>query len=330
MGNLTRAVITGYGAALPERIMTNADFTKFLDTSDEWITQRTGISERHVVSEGETTASLGTEAATIALKKAKINPLDLDLIICNTVSPEVPLPATACFIQSGIGATDVPALDISAACSGFIYGLDIACAMIESGKYSKILLVGSDALTRLADYTDRGSCILFGDGAGAVVLERESDADRGILYTVVHADGNGWEYINIPAGGSREPLTHEALDQNRTKIKMKGRDVYRFAVEKMQWVLGNCMEQCNLTVDDIDMVIPHQVNTRIITSAAEKFNMPLEKVYINIDRLGNTSGASIPLALSEALNLGVIGPGSTVIFAAFGAGLTWGGAVVKL
>ena len=329
MGN-PRAAITGYGSAVPKRVMKNSEFTEFLDTSDEWIAKRTGIRERHLVSDGETTASLGIEAAGKALEKAGIGAEELDLIICGTVSPEMPFPATACFIQDGLGAKNIPAFDISAACSGFVYSLATACPFIESGKYSRILVLGADALSRLADFTDRGSCILFGDGAGAVVLEATEEQDKGVMYTVMHADGSGWDYIHVPAGGSRTPFTQETLDERQNFVKMRGRDVYKFAVEKMQWVIGDCMEKCNLTVDDIDMVIPHQVNTRIIQSAAEKFNLPLEKVYVNIDRMGNTSGASIPLALAEAVDKGIVGPGSNIVFAAFGAGLTWAGAVVKL
>jgi 3-oxoacyl-[acyl-carrier-protein] synthase III len=325
-----RAAIAGIGAAVPEKILTNADFEKYLDTSDEWITQRTGIKERHVVGDGESTATLATEAARIALDDAGVSPTDLDLIICATISPEMPFPATACFVQNALGATDVAAFDISAACSGFVYGLSVASKFIETGTYRRILVIGVDVLSRVTDYTDRGSCILFGDAAGAVVLESSQDEDRGVLYSVLHADGGGWDYIHVPAGGTREPATAETVAAKRHFVSMRGRDVYKFAVEKMQWLLGDCMEQSGLGVDDIDMVVPHQVNIRIIKSAAGKFDFPLEKVYVNIDRFGNTSGASIPLALYEARQKGLLGKGSTVMMVAFGAGLTWAGAVVKL
>jgi len=325
-----RAAISGLGVAVPEKVLTNADFEKFLDTSDEWITQRTGIKQRHVVSEGQTTATLATEAARNALADAGLEPTDLDLIICATISPEMIFPATACFIQQALGATDVAAFDISAACSGFVYGLAIAAKFIETKLYRRILVIGAESLSRFSDYTDRGSCILFGDGAGAAILEPTDDPNRGIIYNVMHADGEGWDYIHVPGGGSRTPATHETVEQGRHFIKMRGRDVYKFAVEKMQWLLEDCMKACNLRVDDVDMVIPHQVNIRIIKSATEKLNFPIEKVYINIDRYGNTSAASIPLAMTEARQNGQIGPGSLLLLVAFGAGLTWGGTVLRL
>ena len=330
MNKPLRAAITGLGAAVPKKVMTNADFEKILDTSDEWITQRTGIKERHVVSEGESTSSLATDAAKDALKDAGIKGSDLDLIICATISPEMIFPATACFVQQSLGASGAAAFDISAACSGFVYGLSIASKFIETGTYRRILLIGAETLTRFSDYTDRSSCILFGDGAGAAVLEPTDDPEKGVEYTVLHADGGGWDFIHVPAGGSRDPATHETVDQRSHYIKMRGRDVYKFAVEKMQWLLADCMEQCNITTDDIDLVVPHQVNERIIKSATGRLKFPADKVYINIDRYGNTSAASIPLAMEEARNTGRIGPGSLLLLVAFGAGLTWAGAVVRL
>jgi 3-oxoacyl-[acyl-carrier-protein] synthase-3 len=242
----------------------------------------------------------------------------------------MPFPATACFVQNALEATNVPAFDISAACSGFIYGLAIADQFIRTGMYKRILVVGVDVLSRFADFEDRRSCILFGDAAGAAVFEPANDSTKGILYNVLHADGSGWDYIHVPAGGTREPTSQETLDQRKHYVKMRGRDVYRFAVEKMQWLLGDCMEKCHLTTEDVDLVVPHQVNARIIRSATEKFNFPMEKVYINIDRYGNTSGASIPLAMVEAQQKGLIGPGSTLLLVAFGAGLTWAGSVLRL
>ncbi len=239
-------------------------------------------------------------------------------------------PATACFIQRDIGATDVPAFDISAACSGFLYGLAIASQFIATGMYRRILVVGAETLSRFADYSDRGSCIIFGDGAGAAVLEAGQDSDRGIEYSVLHADGGGWDFIHVPAGGSRTPASHETVDQRGHYIKMRGKDVYKFAVEKMQWLLEDCMSHCHLGVNDVDMVIPHQVNIRIINSATEKAGFPMDKVYINIDRYGNTSAASIPLAMHEARSAGKIGPGSRLLLVAFGAGLTWAGTVLRL
>jgi len=330
MASAVRAAITGMGVAIPDRVMTNADFEKILDTSDEWITQRTGIKERHLVADGESTATLATEAGQKALDQAGVAAKDLDLIIVATVTPEMILPATACFVQEALGATDVPCFDISAACSGFLYGLAIASKFIETRMYKRILVIAADALSRFVDYTDRGSCILFGDGSGAAVLEPTDDPDLGIFYNVMHADGKGWDFIHVPAGGARTPACEETVEQGAHFIKMRGRDVYKFAVEKMQWLLGDCMAHCNLTPDDVDLVIPHQVNIRILRSAARKHDFPMEKVYVNIDRFGNTSGASIPIAMGEARQLGRIGPGSMLMLIAFGAGLTWAGTVLRL
>jgi 3-oxoacyl-[acyl-carrier-protein] synthase-3 len=330
MPSATRAVITGLGSVVPGKVMSNQDFEKFLDTSDEWITQRTGIRQRHVVSPGETTASLGALAAKQALQDAGVAPTDLDLIICATISPEMIFPATACFIQQAIGATGVAAFDLSAACSGFVYGLSVASQFIETGRYRRVLVVGAESLSRFTDYTDRGSAILFGDGAGAAVLEPSNDPKRGLQYFVMHADGAGWDFIHVPGGGSRTPATHATVDARDHFIKLRGRDVYKFAVEKMQWLLEDCMKACNLTVADVDMVVPHQVNSRIITSAAERFAFPMDKVYMNIDRYGNTSAASIPLAMCEARKEGKIRAGSTLLLVAFGAGLTWAGGVLRM
>ena len=324
------AAIAGMGAAVPDRVLHNSDFEKFLDTSDEWITQRTGIKQRRVVTDGQSTASLAVQSAREALADAATDPKDLDFIICATITPEMMFPATACFIQDALGATDVPCFDLSAACSGFIYGLAIASKFIETGTYGRILVIAADTLSRVTDYTDRGSCILFGDAAGAAVLAPTDRPDRGIFYSVLHADGSGWDFIHVPAGGSRHPASQQTVRDRQHYIKMRGREVYKFAVEKMQWLLGDCMDKCGLTPKDVDLVVPHQVNTRIIRSATQKYDFPMEKVYVNIDRYGNTSGASIPLALTEARREGRIGPGSTVLLVAFGAGLTWAGAVLRL
>ena len=325
-----RAAVTGLGITVPEKVLTNADFEKFLDTSDEWITQRTGVKQRHIISDGQSTATMATQAAKNALADAGIKPKQLDLIICATITPDMICPATACFVQKGLGVRDIPAFDIGAACSGFLYGMAVASKFIETGMYKCILLIGADALSRFADYTDRASCVIFGDGAGAVIMEPTQDLNKGVLYSVMAADGAGWDFIHVPAGGSLTPASHKTVDEHGHFIKMRGRDVYKFAVEKMQWLLSDCMDKCNLTVDDIDLVVPHQVNIRIIRSATEKFNFPMEMVYVNIDRYGNTSAASIPLALGDASREGRIGPGSTLLLVAFGAGLTWAGTVLRL
>jgi 3-oxoacyl-[acyl-carrier-protein] synthase-3 len=324
-----RAAIRGIGAVVPDKVITNADFEKFLDTSDEWITQRTGIKRRHVVGEGQSTATIATDAARKALANAGLAATDLDLIIVCTVSPEMMFPATACFVQAALGARNIPCFDLSAACSGFIYGVTTASKFIESGMYKRVLVIGADALSRFCDYTDRTSCILFGDGAGAVLLEATTE-DKGVLYSVLHADGEGWELIHVPGGGTRKPASHQTVDNHDHYVKMKGREVYKFAVDKMQWLLGDCMSHCGLTTETVDLVIPHQVNTRIITSATEKYNFPMAKVFMNIDRYGNTSAASIPLALEEASREGRVKPGSNLIMVAFGAGLTWAGVTVRM
>jgi 3-oxoacyl-[acyl-carrier-protein] synthase III len=329
MSNL-RAAILGTGSSVPTKVMTNADLEKILDTSDEWIVQRTGIRERRVAEKNESTSTFAIEAAKQALTAAGIAPGELDLIICSTVTPDMIFPATACLVQNALGVKDIPVFDLAAACSGFLYGLTTGCAFVESGKYRKVLVIGADTLSKVCDYTDRGSCILFGDGAGAVVLEPNSHNGRGVLYTVLCADGSGWNFIHVPAGGSRAPTTHATLDARDNFVKMKGRDVYKFAVDKMQWLLGDCMEKCGLSVADVDLVVPHQVNSRIIESAAKKYDFPMEKIFMNIDRYGNTSAASIPLALDEAVRTGRAKPGSLVILVAFGAGLTWAGSVLRL
>jgi len=323
-----RAAITGLGMSVPQKVLTNQDFEKFLDTSDEWITQRTGIKSRRIVQNGQTTATLGTQAAREALAFAGLEANQLDMIICATITPEMPFPATACFIQQALEVKDIPAFDISAACSGFIYGLTIGSQFIQNNIYRRVLVIGAETLSRFTDYQDRSSCILFGDGAGAAVLEATDD-DRGVLYSVMKTDGAGWDFIHVPGGGSRSPAGEQTIAARQHYIKMRGRDVYKFAVEKMQWLLGDCMAKCNLKADDIDLVVPHQVNIRIIESAASKMHLPMDKFFINIDKYGNTSAASVPIALKEAHQAGRIGPGSVVLLVAFGAGLTWAGAVVR-
>jgi len=329
MGNSPRAAIAGLGSAVPEKVLSNADLEKMLDTNDEWIIQRTGIKERRIVSDGQSTVTLAVEAARAALAQAEMSADELDLIICATITPEMPLPTTSCVIQAELGVKGIAAFDVVAACSGYVYALSIGSQFIQTGAYKRVLVIAVDVLSSITDYEDRGTCILFGDAAGASVLVPADDDEKGVMYTVLHAEGSGWDYLYVPAGGTRVPGTVETIAQRQHFIKMRGRDVYKFAVEKMQWLLGDCLEKCNLRPEDVDMVIPHQVNIRIITSAANKFNFPMDKVFVNIDKYGNTSAASVPLAMAEAWQQGCIGPGSTVILAAFGAGLTWAGAVIK-
>jgi len=329
MANGVRSAINGLGAYVPSKVMTNADFERILDTSDEWITQRTGIKERRIMGDGETTLTMATRAAQDALDQAGLVGADLDLIILATISPEMSFPATACMLQNELGAKDVPAFDLSAACSGFIYALVTADQFIRSGMYKNILVLGVDAMSHYSDYTDRTSCILFGDGAGAAVLQPTEDSNRGLDYSVLHADGTGWDYIYTAGGGTRNPTSHDTVDAKLQYMAMRGRDVYKFAVEKMQWLLGDCMDKCGLTPHDVDLVIPHQVNVRVIRSAAERYDFPMDKVYVNIYKYGNTSAASVPLALYDAFSEGKIERGSRVLLIAFGAGLTWAGAVMR-
>jgi len=324
------AAIIGIGSYLPEKVLINTDFEKFLDTSDEWITTRTGIKQRRVAADTESTMDLATNAARKAIEDARIDPNLIELIVVSTFTPDMPLPSTACFVQQKLGLKNCAAFDIAAACSGFIYGLTTGSQFIRSGQYKNVLVIGAESITRVTDYKDRGSCILFGDGAGAVVLSATTEPGRGVRYTKLAADGDGWNLLYIPGGGSKTPASAQTVENRDHYIKLNGREVYKFAVHKMQMLIEDAMEQCKLTVEDIAMVVPHQVNQRIIDSACSHCGFPVEKVFINIDRTGNTSAASIPIALDEAKRTGKIKAGDTILMVAFGAGLTWGSAVVKM
>ncbi len=323
------AIIVGTGSCVPERRLTNDDLSKLVDTNDEWITQRTGIKERRIAGDGETTASMGAIACRKALEAAGMQPADVDLIICGTITPEMQFPSTACFIARELGLHTTPAFDVTAACSGFIFCLDTAAAFVESGRYRNVLVVGSETLSRVTDYTDRGSCILFGDGAGAVLLQRSTDKKRGLLYSSLHADGHGWEMLYCRPG-SRHPINQDLVTQRAQFMQIKGREVYKFAVQRFHELIEDAMQKCNLKAEDIKLIIPHQVNQRIIDAAIERLKLPTEKVYVNIARYGNTSSASIPIALDEAWRAGMTKPGDVLVFVAFGAGLTWANAVVRV
>ena len=323
------AIIAGTGSFVPERRLTNDELARMVDTNDEWITQRTGIKERRIAGAGESTATLATAAAQRALEAAGMTARDLDLIVCGTITPEMVFPSTACFVAANLGLTSTPAFDLSAACSGFLYALDTAGAFLKSGRYRSALVIGAETLSRITDYTDRGSCILFGDGAGAVVLKRTGDPKRGLLYGSLHADGHGWEMLYCQPG-SRHVVDEPMLTGRGQYMKLRGREVYKFAVQRFEELIEDALRKCELTVDDVSLVIPHQVNQRIIDSALEKLGLPKEKAFVNIDRYGNTSAASIPIALDEARRGGRIKEGDTVVFVAFGAGLTWANAVVKM
>jgi 3-oxoacyl-[acyl-carrier-protein] synthase-3 len=323
------AIIAGTGSFVPEKRLTNDDLSKMVDTNDEWIVQRTGIRERRVVSEGESTATLATAAARKALEAAGIEPKDLDLIVCGTISGEMVFPSTACFVAAALGLNSTPAFDISAACSGFLYTLQTGVSFIKSGLYRNVLVIGAETLSRLTDYTDRGSCILFGDGAGALVLQRSPDPTRGVIYSSLHADGHGWEMLCCKPG-SRHPIGEALLAERNQYMKIRGREVYKFAVQRFEELIEDALRKCELKPEDVSLIVPHQVNQRIIDSAMHKLGLGMEKAYVNIDKYGNTSAASIPIAFDEAVRAGKINRGDVIVMVAFGAGLTWANAVVRM
>jgi 3-oxoacyl-[acyl-carrier-protein] synthase-3 len=323
------ATIIGTGSCLPEKRLSNDDLSRMVETNDEWIMQRTGIRERRVAGPDDTTATLATEAARRAVEAAGIKPSELDLVICATITGEMVFPSTACFVAAALGLTGVPAFDMSAACSGFIYALLTGANFIKSGQSKNVLVIGAETLSRIVDYTDRASCILFGDGAGAAVLQRTTDPRRGVIYGTLHADGSGADVMKCPPG-SRHPITMEMIAARGQFVQIKGREVYKFAVQKFEELIREAMRACELSPADVKLIVPHQVNQRIIDSALEKLNMPPEKAFVNIDRYGNTSAASIPIALDEAWRTGVISAGDVIILVAFGAGLTWANAVLRL
>lgn len=323
------AIIIGTGSYVPHRRLTNDELSKMVDTNDEWITQRTGIKERRIAADDETTATMATAAAKRALEAAGLAAKDLDLIICATITPEMQFPSTACFVAAGLGLDNTPAFDISAACSGFIYALETGTNFIKSGRYRNVLVIGAETLSRVTDYTDRASCILFGDGAGAVILQRSDDTSRGIIYSSIHADGTHWDMLYCQPG-SRHPITAELVAKRQQYMQIKGREVYKFAVSRFNELIDDAMHKCELTPDKVKMIIPHQVNQRIIDSAMERLQLPSDKAFVNIDKFGNTSAASIAIALDEAWRSGKIAKGDVLIFVAFGAGLTWANAVVRV
>lgn len=329
MSNHYGAIVTGTGSALPEKRLTNDDLCRMVDTNDEWIVQRTGIKERRIAGDGESTATLATSAARKALDAAGVEAREVDLVIVATITPEMVFPSTACFVAAALGLGSTPAFDMSAACSGFIYAINTGANFIRAGQYKTVLVIGAETLSRIVDYTDRSSCILFGDGAGAVVLQRSNDASKGLVYASLHADGNGAEVMKCMPG-SRHPINAELLATRDQYMKIRGREVYKFAVTKFGELIEDAMRATELTKDQVKLIVPHQVNQRIIDSAMEKLEMGPEKAHVNIDRYGNTSSASIPIALDEAWRGGKIVPGDAIVFVAFGAGLTWANAVLKV
>ena len=323
------AVIAGTGSFVPKKTLSNEDLEKIVDTSDEWISTRTGIKVRHICSEGESTATLGTEAAKIAIESAGLTPEDIDFIIVATITPEMVFPSTACFIQDAIGAKNAWAFDLSAACSGFVYGLSVAQQFISSGKYKTALVIGAETLSKITDYEDRNSCVLFGDGAGAVVLKRGEGDAKGVMYSNSSSDGSGWTSLNCKAYGSRNPVSKPLADPKMAYMTINGREIYQLAVRRIVDMVNDCLEKCDLSIEDVDMFIPHQMNARIIESVSKRLKMADENVFINIDKFGNTSAASIPIALDDCYRQGKIKSGDVVLLAAFGAGLTWGANIIK-
>ena len=322
------AHITGWGMAVPERILSNQELEQMIETNDEWIQSHTGIRERHIASKEQTTASLGMEAAVKALEVARLDPSKLDLIIVATSSPEHIFPATACLIQDRLGASRAGAFDLLAACSGFIFAMNMATQAIRSGSAKNALVIGSETLSRFIDWKDRNTCILFGDGAGAFVLQA-SQEPGGLLSAVMGSDGSGGDLLIIPAGGSHAPASAETVKDGLHYIQMNGREVFRFATRVMGQATREALEKAQVPLEDIHLIIPHQANKRIIEAAVRYLNVPMERVYINLDRYGNTSTASIPIATCEALQEGRLKPGDKVVFVGFGAGLTWGAAVAQ-
>lgn len=327
------AAIYGTGSYVPRKTLSNEDFARTLDTSDEWITQRTGIKERRIAAPDQATSDLCLHAARAALKDAGVAAHDLDLIIIGTITPDYPTPSTACLVQQklGLGDKTIPAFDLSAACSGFIYGLAIAAAQVATGMAQRVLVAGSEATSRIVDYTDRKTCVLFGDAAGAAVVgpPRADGPSHLILSTSLHADGRCADLISVPAGGSARPATPETCRDKLHYLRLDGREVFRFGVLKAVEMIKDAMARHNLTPADIGAIIPHQANIRIIEAAIERLALPRELFIVNLERYGNTSSASVPLALDEAHRAGRIPKGKPVIMLAFGAGMTWASAVVQ-
>ena len=326
--NFKSVGIVGTGFYVPEKVLTNFELEKMVDTTDEWILTRTGIKERRIASEEQATSDLAAAASRQALSNAKILPQEIDLIIVATLSPDMLFPATACLVQKNIGATKAAAFDIEAACSGFIYGLSIAQQYIQNGIYKTTLVIGAETFSRILDWQDRNTCVLLGDGAGAIVL-KEVENGKGILSVHLGADGTGADLLKQPAGGSRLPASHETVKQRLHYLKMNGREVYKFAAKSMVETVTNGLSKIGLSPKDIDLLIPHQANIRILECVAKKLNLPMEKVFINIDRYGNTSAASIPIALSEAVEQKRIKKDDIVALVSFGSGLTWGASIIK-
>jgi 3-oxoacyl-[acyl-carrier-protein] synthase-3 len=324
-----RARIIGTGSYAPEKVLTNDDLSKIVETSDAWITERTGIKQRHVAAPGENTSDMALRAAVRALEMANTRPEDLDLIIVGTISPDMPMPACAAFLQHKLGAKKSFAFDISAACAGSLFGLSVASQYISTGAVKRVLVVGVELLTRIVDWSDRNTCVLFGDAAGAMVLGPSDDEKRGIISTHLHTDGSQTDILCIPGGGSAKPLDEEGVRLKLNKVSMQGREVYKFAVRSLTDAVKEALAHNNLGAGDVTHVIAHQANLRIIEAVLDRTGLPIDKAWINIDRYGNTSSASLPMTLDEANRAGRLKEGDTIVMMAIGAGMSWGSGVVR-
>ena len=325
---MKRIAILGTGSYVPEKILTNADLEKIVETTDEWITQRSGIKERHISDEKTPTSKLCIEAARRALEAAQVKPEELAFILIGTITPDMMFPSTACIVQAALGAKNAAAFDLAAGCTGFIYGLELGRSLITADPRRKVLVIGAEELTKITDWTDRGTCVLFGDGAGAAVLG-EVEEDRGILSTYLGADGNLGDLLYMPGGGSLNPASHKTVDEKMHYVKMAGNKVFPYAVRNMLDAATKALGNAGIAKEQLNLLIPHQANIRIIEAIAERLGAGNEKIYINIQKYGNTSAASIPLALDEAVRNGRIKKGDLILLVAFGAGFTWGAALIR-
>lgn len=324
-----KAVIQGIGRGVPKKIYTNADLERMVETNDEWIVQRTGIKERHILEPDQSCSWLCITAAQEALEVTGTKPEEIDLIVCGTVTGDMLFPATACIVQEAIGAKNAGAFDVGAACAGFIYSLSVASAMIENGQIKTALVIGADALSKFIDWTDRSTCVLFGDGGGAVILKAEENTDRGLIRTVLLANGEGACHIRMDVGGSLHPAHDPASDAFGKHVFMAGAEVYRFAINAMSDACIKVLEEAGMKMEDVDLFVPHQANLRIIESAAKRLELPPEKVFVNVHKYGNTSAGSIPLGLYEAQQEGLLKQGMVVLTVGFGAGLVWGANLIR-
>ena len=325
---MIRSKIISTGSYLPERILTNFDLEKIVDTSDEWITERTGIKERRIASENQAASDLAYEASRLALERASLKAEDIDLLIAATVTGDMPFPSTACIIQHRLGAKNAAAFDINAACSGFLYGLYVADSFVRSGMHKRVLIIGAEVLSKITDWEDRTTCVLFGDGAGAAIVE-PTEEERGIISMHINSDGGMWDLLHIPGGGSRYPVSKDSLDKRLHYIKMKGNETFKVAVRTLEDLVLRILKDNKLDPSQLSLLIPHQANLRIIQATADRLGLPMDKVLINLDKYGNTSAASIPIALDEAVMTGRIKNGDYILLEAFGGGLTWASALIK-